>query len=268
MYVDFNVAETPLASGSVALKSIYRVQADASYRVRHRPLPHGEHILICVTAGEGELVSKGKGFTLKAGTALFISPCDGEFTYKTAKDKWSFWWFEFFGGDGFFAEGAVCPVHISPFVAELCERCLYLQKQSRLLEASHMLGGLLAELGGQLALGTRADGDSIMFRKAQLFISENLSSVTVAGLAKEVGMGERSLRGLFHAQAGCSPKEYILSEKFSNACYMLKNTSKTIGEISELLGFSSQFHFSKGYSAHFGLTPRAYRDKVYWDSAL
>jgi transcriptional regulator GlxA family with amidase domain len=40
---------------------------------------------------------------------------------------------------------------------------------------------------------------------------------------------------------------------------MLKNSTMSVAEISERLGFSEQFYFSKCFKQNFGLPPREYR---------
>jgi AraC-like DNA-binding protein len=40
---------------------------------------------------------------------------------------------------------------------------------------------------------------------------------------------------------------------------MLKNTNLTVAQVSEHLGYSEQFYFSRCFKQSFGMSPREYR---------
>lgn len=53
--------------------------------------------------------------------------------------------------------------------------------------------------------------------------------------------------------------DFIIETRISNSCSLLKNTNKTIKEISSLCGFSDQNYFSKTFKKIMGITPNEYR---------
>lgn len=56
-----------------------------------------------------------------------------------------------------------------------------------------------------------------------------------------------------------TPKAYLLGKRFERSKFLLKNTDKSIGEISARLRFCSQSYFTEQFRKRFGLTPMAYR---------
>ncbi|RPF41954.1 AraC family transcriptional regulator [Hydrogenoanaerobacterium saccharovorans] len=268
MYVDFSQAMQPEPSPRVYLESVYHLSADKSYHVYHNPLPCGSYILIYVTSGEGVMHCSEKTFSLTSGTVLLATPYYQKFEYYTNGEQWGFWWFEFYSDFVPFEVNTNYQIQMDSFLSQLCEYSLSLHKQEKLSASSAMLSSLLTLISHQLTEESHTDCKRNLLYKAQLYIKENLAHVTVAALARAVGLNERALRSLFNEYENKSPKDYILSVKYNTACYMLKNTTKSIGEISNLLGFSSQFHFSKAFKEHFGLTPSSYRDKEYWSDYL
>ena len=66
----------------------------------------------------------------------------------------------------------------------------------------------------------------------------------------------------FKAQTGISPKQYQLRIRLHKAQDFLANTSKSVGEIADILGFDSAFHLSKQFKDSTGLAPQAWRKRL------
>ena len=97
---------------------------------------------------------------------------------------------------------------------------------------------------------------------AERYIRANLESVTVASLCEHVGLKERTLRNLFYRTCRCSPKQRIMTIRLERAAELLAGTTLHLYEIAETLGFSSQFHFSRCFREHYGMSPTRYRKIV------
>ena len=63
----------------------------------------------------------------------------------------------------------------------------------------------------------------------------------------------------FNKYINCSPIEYLLSIRLTRAKEFLQRTNKSIGEISELCGFSSANYFSLIFKQKENLSPLGYR---------
>jgi len=78
-------------------------------------------------------------------------------------------------------------------------------------------------------------------------------------LASYVDLSRRQLERLFKSHLNCSPMQYYLDLRLKNARRLLKQTEKSILDISITCGFTSAAHFSNCYRKRFGLTPRSDR---------
>lgn len=66
----------------------------------------------------------------------------------------------------------------------------------------------------------------------------------------------------FKKQTGKSPNEYIIDLRLQLAKSLLENTIMSIKQISERVGYTDQYFFSRLFKNHVGLSPRAFRDKT------
>jgi transcriptional regulator GlxA family with amidase domain len=86
--------------------------------------------------------------------------------------------------------------------------------------------------------------------------------LSVERLARELNVSYSSFRQAFKAQTGISPKQYQLRIRLHKAQDFLANTSKSVGEIADILGFDSAFHLSKQFKDSTGLAPQAWRKRL------
>lgn len=91
------------------------------------------------------------------------------------------------------------------------------------------------------------------------YIKTHYDNVGVAELSQMLHISERMFRKIFSAETGSSPNAYIQKVRLGKAKELLKNPSLSVGEISDMLGYSSQFHFCIAFKKAFGLSPSAYR---------
>ncbi|MBD2868545.1 helix-turn-helix transcriptional regulator [Paenibacillus arenilitoris] len=74
-------------------------------------------------------------------------------------------------------------------------------------------------------------------------------------LADMVGLTPGYLAKLFKQYAGLSMKEYMTKVRLERAKHLLVETSMNVSQVSEALGYSSVFLFSKQFKKYFGLPP-------------
>lgn len=87
--------------------------------------------------------------------------------------------------------------------------------------------------------------------------------IRVRDLAMETGLNESYLSTLFKKETGTSVSGYILSKRMEAAENMLKFSDYTYAEVSSILAFSSQSHFSRVFKQQTGYTPKQYRDAYF-----
>jgi AraC-like DNA-binding protein len=78
-------------------------------------------------------------------------------------------------------------------------------------------------------------------------------------IAREVKLSGRQLSRLFERAMGMTPHRYATTRRVDRAKTVLLSNRLTVGEIAELLGFSGHATFTRWFTQHTGLTPRAFR---------
>ena len=97
-------------------------------------------------------------------------------------------------------------------------------------------------------------------QQAQGLISQQCQErLNIQKLAHHLHVGYSQFRQAFRKQTGLSPKQYHTRVRLEKAQDFLANTSKSIKEIAELLGFDSPFHLSNQFKARRGVSPQAWR---------
>lgn len=84
---------------------------------------------------------------------------------------------------------------------------------------------------------------------------------TLDSLAEQSNMSRATLIRQFKNTLGLPPMAYILNWRMIKAHHLLKYTSKTIDQISELVGFSTARTLTKSFRRHYGVTPSVFRCK-------
>ena len=90
-------------------------------------------------------------------------------------------------------------------------------------------------------------------------VSGNLSSPMLQEIAEDLGMSYSAFRKRFVQMTGKSPGEYRSEEIAVRACTQLLETSHTLAQIAEDLGFHDAFHFSRRFKQVVGMSPKSFR---------
>lgn len=88
---------------------------------------------------------------------------------------------------------------------------------------------------------------------------ENLTLDKLAALAH---LNKYYLAHTFQKEYGISPITYLSRRRIEESKYLLGNTSHTLAQVSELLGFSSPSYFSQCFRKAEGISPNEYRRQV------
>jgi AraC-like DNA-binding protein len=100
-------------------------------------------------------------------------------------------------------------------------------------------------------------------QQAQLIIARRYhEAIVVEELARELHIGYSYFRQAFKAQTGLSPKQYQLQIRLQKAQDFLANTSRSVGEIAEILGFNTAYHLSSQFKNHVGLAPLIWKTRL------
>lgn len=83
--------------------------------------------------------------------------------------------------------------------------------------------------------------------------------ISLEELASFVKLSRRQLERLFLKHLHCTPSRYYLRLRLDRARRLLKQTSRSIVEITAMCGFVSTTHFSRCYRKYMGVSPKVDR---------
>lgn len=78
-------------------------------------------------------------------------------------------------------------------------------------------------------------------------------------LAQEVGLSRSHYTRRFSALAGLSPNAFHIQQRIRRAAGLLHDSSMTVTEIAEALGYRDVYFFSRQFKKHEGMSPLDYR---------
>ena len=85
-------------------------------------------------------------------------------------------------------------------------------------------------------------------------------SLTVAGIAAQVGVSADYLSRQFRLSTGIAAQEYLRRYRFARAIALLQS-DMPVGESAAQVGFSSLAHFSREFRREMGVSPSQYRTR-------
>ena len=104
---------------------------------------------------------------------------------------------------------------------------------------------------------------SKLVRTVRDFVLSHIGeNVTTEAIAKECGMSRTYLCKQFSEEALMTVGQYVTQVKIEEAKRLMSITQKSIAEIAEYLGYSSQSHFQRVFKKHTGITPGEYRSNM------
>ena len=120
--------------------------------------------------------------------------------------------------------------------------------------------GSLPPPGGAAATARPADP---RVERARRFIERRACdpSLRVADIAREMGLAPRRAQLLFR-EAGLSIRAAIRDARLAAVRERLERTSEPLARIAEACGFGSEFHLSRLFHRHFGMTARDFRRRL------
>jgi len=86
-----------------------------------------------------------------------------------------------------------------------------------------------------------------------------MEQLTMPKLAEQYGLGSKQFAYLFQKHARISPNEYLISQRINRAKELLCTTDFSISEISDCVGYSDPYYFSKLFKKRTGNSPSTLR---------
>ena len=101
-----------------------------------------------------------------------------------------------------------------------------------------------------------------LVRKAREYVMAHIGeAITTDALAKTCGLNRTYLCRVFSEETGMTVGQYVTAIKMEEAKRLMDITPKSILEIADYLGYSSQSHFQRVFKKTLGMTPGEYRER-------
>ncbi|MFD0675452.1 MULTISPECIES: AraC family transcriptional regulator [unclassified Paenibacillus] len=88
---------------------------------------------------------------------------------------------------------------------------------------------------------------------------EQNPTINYTDILHQSGIRKTQLHESFKKMSGMSPKSFIQKVIMKQAAAELLESSRSVSDISDLLGFSSIHYFSKRFTSYYGISPTAFR---------
>lgn len=100
----------------------------------------------------------------------------------------------------------------------------------------------------------------IRIQKMLSYIREHYAeAVTLEEIARSASISRSEAGRCFHAYVGCSPVDALIQHRLQVAHRLIKDTTRSLQEISYSCGFNSVHYFSRQFRKTYGYTPGQYR---------
>lgn len=225
---------------------------------------HGSFELLTVTEGEMQITVDGRCYLLKPGGAILIFPNQ---VHSFVTESHSCHFLCIFSPKLVQAYGKIFQAKIpdSAYFEPSPSLIAMLSDQTR-WENPMFLKGILYALCGEFdavaTYRTREYGnEALLIRIFEFVESAFREDASLAALSKETSYHYVYLSKYFRECTGIPYAEYVAWYRVNEACYLLKNTDKTILQTALDCGFESLRSFNRNFKKILGMTPSEYRTR-------
>jgi AraC-like DNA-binding protein len=108
----------------------------------------------------------------------------------------------------------------------------------------------------------RSPSDPLVTRALEQMRRELARRLSVAELARSVGLSRAAFARRFRAELGEPPERYLSRLRMQRAAELLGSTDAGLAAIAAEIGYGSEFAFSRAFKRCFGVSPSGYRRQV------
>lgn len=101
----------------------------------------------------------------------------------------------------------------------------------------------------------------LIFEEVSGYIKRSYATVTIRDLVNQFHFQEDYFNRLIKSKTGMTYSAYVQQIRLQAAEYLLMNSTKSIDEIAEDIGYHNKGYFYKIFQAKYGMTPSRYRKK-------
>ncbi len=139
----------------------------------------------------------------------------------------------------------------------------YILKSTNYDELIRAFTNIKAELDSQANNAAKAGQDMSgkIIATIKEYVETNYKNVSLEDLAKLVHMNPDYLSKFFKKNAGLLFSEYLNKVRMAKAADYLDDIAYKTYEISEMVGYSNAFNFTRAFKNYYGMSPRDYRNR-------
>lgn len=105
---------------------------------------------------------------------------------------------------------------------------------------------------------------SMQFAKIESYMQKQIAgNISISMLSENTGLSPTTIKRVFHHCVGMSAIHYFNALKIQEAQKMIRQTDRSMTQISESLGFSSIHYFSRLFKSVTGMTPSQYGRTIF-----
>ena len=188
-----------------------------------------------------------------------------------ATEPWEFVWFGFFGKSAIDMSREIIAkngtVFDLPHNTGIIPKLLKYKSYNGLIceltpfDGMKLVTDALAALSASCWSQHPDDTRTVLIRQTQQIITDRIGTrIKVADIARKLKLSREHLSRVFKEHVGMSLQEYILRQKLTLACKLLKETQLSNKEISARLGYDLPTHFTRAFKQMLHVTPSQFRE--------
>lgn len=281
--VDLHGTEGQSVYGKLNLIQIGRLKCDAGHVIaKHTHLNWFE--LTCVTEGEGKIAANEGEVEVKKGDIFLSFPCEAHSIVSSKESPLCFDHFAFYPCSNEYLQYLEqVMVYFAPSkkrvfrnyrIWQLLDGCInrinnrkdflqdYLSSSFSLI-LIELLGSFKVKCGDAFEMISNMAPDKLCLTIKNYIDTHLFSLSSLSELSSICGYNYSYLSYLFKKSTGLTLSDYYKTKRFESAKLMIAENRLRIGEISNLLGYSSVYAFSKAFKDEFGVSPKNYYKQLF-----
>ena len=229
--------------------------------------------IIYITKGEGVFETRNiKRKIVKEGSIIFISPNTWHRYCPNKETGWKEYWISFNGEQAkkFLEKNIlqknkpIIEIGLNETIIKIFNQILDLLENEP-IGFREIISALTYQIIAQINSAEQIKqfgGKNIekIILKAKIILAENISKqINFEYLSEELNVGYSWFRKMFQRYTQLAPAQYFQLLKLNKSKTLLVETTMQISEISEFLGFRTQYYFSKFFKKRTGYSPSEWR---------
>lgn len=246
----------------------------AKEHYREREEGADQHILIYCTDGKGVIEVEDEVYPVEKNQAFCIPAAKKHRYYADERKPWSILWMHFQGENAsFFPIEERNVITIASRHSNNRMITLF-QILFRVLDRNYTLGNfiyisqLTSMILSEVYFREKVDESTTYDRHVTEVIKymyQNIGkNLSLQDISEEVELSKSYLNAIFKQQTGHAPVDFFIRMKMQEACKLLKSTDLYIYEVSERMGYTDQYYFSRIFKKVVGMSPKEYQNGEYF----